>query len=153
MSKVSAAAELMDALVKAHDYDNDVLVERWIQGEEYTVALLNGHALPAIKLETPRGFYDYEAKYQANDTRYLCPCGLTPHEEAQLQQLALTAFQRLGCSGWGRVDVMRDQEGGFWLLEVNTVPGMTDHSLVPMAARQAGLSFETLVWQLLEATV
>ena len=106
-----------------------------------------------IRIETPRAFYDYQAKYFANDTRYLCPCGLDQTQEAALQRLSLRAFDALGCRGWGRVDFMVDGDGRPWLIEVNTVPGMTDHSLVPMAARQAGLSFEDLVWRILEESV
>ena len=105
--------------------------------------------MPPIRLETPNSFYDYEAKYQADSTRYICPCGLDEDKEAELKQLALKAFQVVGCSGWGRVDVMQDQQGNFFLLEVNTVPGMTDHSLVPMAARASGRSFAQLVGEIL----
>lgn len=152
MSKVTDVAQLAHAVREAASCDDVVLVERWITGREYTVAVLNGVALPAIRLDTPHEFYDYEAKYQTNSTRYHCPCGLAPVDEARLQQLAVDAFTLAGASGWGRVDVMEDQSGEFWLLEVNTVPGMTDHSLVPMAAKAAGLSFEDLVWQILETS-
>jgi D-alanine-D-alanine ligase len=152
MSKVTDSAQLAHAVRQAASRDDVVLVERWITGREYTVAVLNGVALPAIRLETPHDFYDYEAKYKANTTRYHCPCGLNAADEARLQQLAVDAFNYAGTSGWGRVDVMEDQHGNFWLLEVNTVPGMTDHSLVPMAAKAAGISFEALVWQILETS-
>ena len=152
MSKVTDPAQLAHAVRQASCRDDVVLVERWITGREYTVAVLNGVALPAIRLETPHDFYDYEAKYKANTTRYHCPCGLNAADEARLQQLAVEAFTLAGTSGWGRVDVMEDQQGNFWLLEVNTVPGMTDHSLVPMAAKAAGISFEALVWQILETS-
>lgn len=152
MSKVIDAAQLAYAVEQAASCDDVVLVERWVTGREYTVAILNGAALPAIRLETPHDFYDFEAKYKSTDTHYHCPCGLNSIDEARLQKLALDAFVLAGASGWGRIDVMEDQAGNFWLLEVNTVPGMTDHSLVPMAARAAGVSFESLVWQILETS-
>ncbi len=153
MSKVTDAAQLPAALAAARELDDCVIAERFIQGGEYTCAVLGHEALPMIRVETPRAFYDYQAKYFATDTRYLCPCGLDQAQEAELQRLALRAFQVLGCHGWGRVDFMVDGEGRPWLIEVNTVPGMTDHSLVPMAARQAGLSFDDLVWRILEETL
>lgn len=152
MSKVKTAEELKPAIELALKFDADVIAERWIQGEEYTVAVLDGEALPPIRLKTPREFYDFEAKYQSNSTEYLCPCGLDQQSEQQMQQLALRAFDGLGMSGWGRIDFMRDGAGEFYLLEANGVPGMTDHSLVPMAARQAGLSFDDLVWRILETS-
>jgi D-alanine-D-alanine ligase len=127
-----------------------VIAEAFIAGTEYTAAILGERVLPLIRLETPRTFYDYEAKYFADDTRYLCPCGLPPEREAALQGLALQAFRILGCRGWGRADFIVDQAGTPWFLEMNTAPGMTDHSLVPMAARQAGLSFTQLVLRILE---
>jgi D-alanine-D-alanine ligase len=150
MSKVSAAAELDEAYTLAANYDSVVLAEQFIQGIELTAGVLGGEALPLIKLETPRKFYDYEAKYRASDTRYIIPCGLAPAAEAELQQQVLAAFNALGCRGWGRVDLMLDAVGKPWFIEVNTSPGMTDHSLVPMAARHAGLSFEDLVLRILE---
>ena len=153
MSRVTNRAELEQAWKQAKEYDGLVLAERWIEGEEYTVAILNGEALPAIRLETPREFYDYDAKYRADTTRYHCPCGLTGEQEAELQQLALNAFRIAGASGWGRVDLMRDREGQPWLIEVNTVPGMTDHSLVPMAAKAAGIGFDELVVQILSGSL
>ncbi len=140
MTRADSAAELKKAWVEAAALDSSVIAEQWISGAEYTVALLNGEVLPPIRLETDHSFYDYNAKYLADDTRYLCPCGLDRDREAELKALALAAFNSLGCSGWGRVDVMCDQTGAFQLLEVNTVPGMTDHSLVPMAAKAAGYS-------------
>jgi D-alanine-D-alanine ligase len=152
MSKVSSEQQLSDAIELALKYDADVIAEQWIQGEEYTVAILDGEALPAIRLKTPREFYDYEAKYQSNTTEYLCPCGLDLESEQQMQQLALRAFEGLGMSGWGRVDFMRDGAGQFYLLEANSVPGMTDHSLVPMAAKQSGIDFDDLVWRILETS-
>ena len=153
VSKVTDAAQLPAALAAARELDDCVIAERFIQGGEYTCAILGHQALPMIRIETPRAFYDYQAKYFATDTRYLCPCGLDQAQEAELQRLALKAFQALGCYGWGRVDFMVDSAGRPWLIEVNTVPGMTDHSLVPMAARQAGLSFDDLVWRILEETL
>ena len=152
MSKVSSLEQLRVAFTEASHYDSSVFAEQLIVGAEYTVAVLNGRALPVIRLETDHQFYDYHAKYLANDTRYLCPCGLSAAAEAQLQQLALQAFDALGCSGWGRVDFMADAAGEFYVLEVNTVPGMTDHSLVPMAARAGGLSFEQLCVEILQQT-
>lgn len=153
MSRVKTAAELQAAFNTAAKYQGSVLVERLIVGAEYTVGILDGEALPAIKLETHHSFYDYDAKYIADDTRYLCPCGLSPEKEQELKQLALNAFNALGCRGWGRVDVMADAEQNFYLLEVNTAPGMTSHSLVPMAAKAMNLSFAELVLTVLWASV
>jgi len=153
VSKVTDAAQLPAALAAARELDDCVIAERFIQGGEYTCAVLGHEALPMIRIETPRAFYDYQAKYFAADTRYICPCGLDQAQEAALQRLALKAFESLGCHGWGRVDFMVDEAGRPWLIEVNTVPGMTDHSLVPMAARQAGLAFDELVWRILEETL
>lgn len=153
MSRVGNENDLRNAWVMARQYDERVLVERWIDGSEYTVAILGEEALPLIRLETPRQFYDYEAKYEAEDTGYHLPSGLADKEERALQELALRAFQALGASGWGRVDLMVDDRGQPWLIEVNTVPGMTDHSLVPMAARGAGMDFEELVWRILAMTL
>ncbi|MAZ69031.1 MAG: D-alanine--D-alanine ligase [Porticoccus sp.] len=153
MTRADSAAELKKAWVEAAALDSSVIAEQWISGAEYTVALLNGEVLPPIRLETDHSFYDYNAKYLADDTRYLCPCGLDQDREAELKELALTAFNSLGCSGWGRVDVMCDQAGNFQLLEVNTVPGMTDHSLVPMAAKAEGYSFDELVLKILDTSL
>ncbi len=150
MSKVRAASGLEEAYALAANYDNVVLAEQFIDGVELTAAVLGEVALPLIRLETPREFYDYEAKYVANDTRYIVPCGLPADAEAALQQQVLAAFNALGCRGWGRVDLMLDAAGKPWFIETNTSPGMTDHSLVPMAARHAGLSFEDLVLRILE---
>ena len=134
-------------------YDSCVLAEHWIEGSEFTIAVLGREALPVIRLQTPHAFYDYAAKYQADSTRYLCPCGLAADQEAALQKLAVQAFDAVGAHGWGRVDCMVDANGLPWLIEVNTVPGMTDHSLVPMAARAAGLEFDTLVMRLLATSL
>jgi D-alanine-D-alanine ligase len=153
MAKVTSSSELREAWFEARRYDAQVLAERWIVGAEYTATMLGDAALPLIRLETPRTFYDYEAKYQANTTRYHCPCGLAPEQETALQLLAQRAFRAIGASGWGRVDLMLDNSGQAWLIEVNTVPGMTDHSLVPMSAKQAGIDFEELVLQILASSL
>lgn len=153
MSKVVETEDLAAAWQQATAFKGDVLVERWIEGREYTVAILGDTPLPAICLETPRDFYDYEAKYQASDTRYLCPCGLDTEEEQRLQRLALAAFKALGAGGWGRVDIMCTQDGTPYVIELNTVPGMTDHSLVPMAAKAAGIGFDELVLRILAQTL
>lgn len=150
MSAATTAAELEQALALAFEYDDAVLVEQWINGREFTVSMLDGQALPVIEMRTPRAFYDYEAKYQSNSTEYLCPAPISAEQTASLQQSAMAAFKAVGASGWGRVDAMLDSDGQFRLLEVNTVPGMTEKSLVPMAARAAGYSFEQLVAKILE---
>jgi len=151
MSKVRSAAALDEAYALAVNYDPVVIAEKFIDGPELTAAILGDEVLPLIRIETPREFYDYEAKYIANDTRYHVPCGLPAKKEAQLRQLCLKAFRALGCRGWGRVDLMLDKRGRPYLLEVNTAPGMTDHSLVPMAARATGLSYEDLCVRILES--
>ncbi len=153
MSKVTEADELPAAYKAAAAYAGEVLAERWIGGREYTVAVLGEEALPVIALETPREFYDYAAKYEADDTRYLCPCGLAAEEEQRLQRLALAAFEAVGASGWGRVDILADTDGTPYVIELNTVPGMTDHSLVPMAAKAAGIGFDELVVRILAQTL
>lgn len=153
MARVEDVASLADAWRVASGYDAAVLAERWIQGAEYTCAVLGQEALPLIRLETPHLFYDFDAKYRADSTRYLCPCGLPEAQELGLRRLALDAFEAAGASGWGRVDLMVDEAGQPFLLEINTVPGMTDHSLVPMAARAAGMDFDTLVVRILETSV
>jgi D-alanine-D-alanine ligase len=150
MSKVDSVEKILPAYELALQHDEVVVAERFIEGAEVTAAILGEEPLPLIRLETPRVFYDYEAKYFANDTRYICPSGLAAAIEQAVQQKALEAFRLLGCSGWGRVDAMLDRAGHPYLLEVNTIPGMTDHSLVPMAARARGISFEQLVVRILE---
>jgi len=150
MSKVRSAAALDEAYALAVNYDPVVIAEKFIDGPELTAAILGDEVLPLIRIETPRAFYDYEAKYIANDTRYLIPAGLSAKKEKELQALCLKAFRALGCRGWGRVDLMLDKRGRPYLLEVNTAPGMTDHSLVPMAARATGLSYEDLCVRILE---
>jgi len=150
MTKVRVAADLDEAFALAVNYDRQVMVEKFIEGTELTAGILGDEVLPLIRLETPRDFYDYQAKYVADDTRYIIPCGLPLEREREIQALCLRAFQSLGCGGWGRVDLMLDAAEKPWLLEVNTAPGMTDHSLVPMAARAAGLSYEDLCLRILE---
>ena len=153
ISKVESAAALPAAWQEASRYDTAVIAEQWIDGQEYTTGILNDEALPLIRLETPNVFYDYEAKYEADSTRYLIPCGLKAVQESELQTLSLTAFEALGASGWGRADFMLDASGKPWFIEVNTVPGLTDHSLVPMAANAAGCDFETLVCRILDTSL
>ncbi|MBA1202456.1 D-alanine--D-alanine ligase [Pseudomonas capeferrum] len=153
MAKVSSEQELVAAWKDAATYDSQVLVEQWIHGPEFTVATLRGQVLPPIALGTPHTFYDYDAKYVANDTQYRIPCGLDSSKEQELIELTARACDAIGIEGWGRLDVMQDEQGRFWLLEVNTAPGMTDHSLVPMAARAAGLDFQQLVLAILAASV
>ena len=153
MAKVNEASQLQAAWQEAAKYDDNVFAEQWIEGDEYTCALLDGEAQPLIRLEVQNDFYDYEAKYQSNDTQYHCPCGLNADDEASLQALSQQAFAVVDGEGWGRVDMMRDRSGKTWLIEVNTVPGMTSHSLVPMAAKANGISFEDLVIKILETTI
>ena len=153
MSVAGSARQLQEAFEKANAFDSEVMAEKRIKGAEFTVAILGDNALPAIELRTHHVFYDYDAKYIANDTQYICPTGLTMAKEQELLNLCKRAFDAVGCTGWGRVDVMQDMNGVFWLLEVNTVPGMTDHSLMPIAAKQAGLNFEQLVMTILQATL
>jgi D-alanine-D-alanine ligase len=149
ISKVKRVEELPAAYAEAAKHDSIVIAERFIGGGEYTAAILGGQALPVIKIEPANEFYDYEAKYLRDDTRYLCPSGLTAENEAAMQQLAQQAFAVIGGRGWGRVDFLMDEAGNIYLLEINTSPGMTDHSLVPMAARVAGKSFDQLVVEIL----
>lgn len=150
MSKVREVGGLEEAYALAVNYDRVVLAERFIDGAELTAAILGEQTLPLIRLETPRDFYDYEAKYVSDDTRYILPCGLPQDKEREVQALCMRAFRAIGCRGWGRVDLMLDREGRPYLLEVNTSPGMTDHSLVPMAARAVGLSYAQLCMKILE---
>jgi D-alanine-D-alanine ligase len=152
MSKVTTAAQMQPAFAAAAAVDDVVFAEQWLEGAEYTVAVLHRRVLPAIRIETANAFYDYEAKYLSNDTRYHCPAGLSAQAEAHMASLALAAFDAVGAEGWGRVDFMADHAGRPLLLELNTVPGMTDHSLVPMAALAAGIDFDELCWQVLETS-
>jgi D-alanine-D-alanine ligase len=153
MTKVEHAADLAAAFSTARTLEPLVFAESWIPGKEYTVAILQGEALPSIRIETPKVFYDYEAKYFRDDTRYFCPSGLTKSIEAHLRSLALAAFEAAGASGWGRVDFMMDAAGRPLLLEINTIPGMTSHSLVPMAAGAVGIDFPELAWRVLETSL
>lgn len=153
ISKVDAAEQLRAAWELARRYDAEVFAEQWIEGAEYTAGILGCEVLPLIRLETPNTFYDYAAKYEADTTRYLIPCGLDRAQEAALQEQSLAAFQATGASGWGRVDFMLDAAGRPAFIEVNTVPGLTDHSLVPMAAQAAGMDFGQLVCRILESTL
>jgi D-alanine-D-alanine ligase len=153
MFKVEKAGQLQVCYEQACRFDDFVLAESWVQGKEFTVAVLGDRSLSPIQLKTEKGFYDFDAKYLDNDTQYLLPCGLDEEKEKEIKELSLNAFKAVGCEGWGRVDVMQDEEGNFFLLEVNTVPGMTDHSLVPMAAGHDGLNFQTLVLEILAQTL
>jgi D-alanine-D-alanine ligase len=152
MTKVEKAEQMAAAYQAAALLEPTVFAEPWITGGEYTVAILQGRALPSIRIETPATFYDYQAKYFRNDTKYSCPSGLSTEAEKHLANLALATFGAVGAEGWGRADFMMDKAGKPYLLEVNTVPGMTDHSLVPMAAKALGINFEQLVWQVLETS-
>lgn len=151
ISRVFSAGDLPNAVALASRYEGELLMEQLIEGEEFTVGILREEALPTIRIVPAGEYYDYHAKYVADDTKYICP-GLQGQAEAEMQALALAAFRAVGCSGWGRVDVMRDRSGANFLLEVNTAPGMTSHSLVPKAARARGIEFDELVWHVLETS-
>jgi D-alanine-D-alanine ligase len=153
ISKVKELTDLPAAIALAREYSETVIVEPEIRGNEYFAGILGDQVLPLIHIETPREFYDYTAKYESDDTRYFCPCGLPEDVEKAMQDLSLEAFHALDCSGWGRVDFILDETGKAWFLEVNTTPGMTGHSLVPQAAAQVGIDFEELVWQILETSL
>jgi D-alanine-D-alanine ligase len=157
MSRAQTAEQLEKAWRDAAATDSDqqiaVIAEPLLPGPEYTVAILDGQLLPSIRIESNAEFYDYQAKYFSDETQYLCPSELSENREQELQTLCLKAFNSVGCRGWGRVDVMVDGQGNFQLLEVNTVPGMTSHSLVPMAAKASGLSFDQLVEKVLEVSL
>ncbi|MEE9343999.1 MAG: D-alanine--D-alanine ligase [Methylococcales bacterium] len=153
MNKATSTQQLTDAWQQAREFDDEVMAEQWITGNEYTVGIIENQALPLIRLQTPNDFYDYQAKYHANTTQYHCPSGLAEEQETQLQQLALNASQIVDATGWSRVDLFVDDAKQPWLIEINTVPGMTDHSLVPMAAKAMGMDFKQLVWQILETSM
>jgi D-alanine-D-alanine ligase len=153
LTKVTRSLELPKAINDALAYDREVIAERWVDGDEYTVGILAGQALPVIKLKTPNDFYDFDAKYEANTTEYICPAGLSEDVEKECQNIAMAAFKALRMHGWGRIDLMRDTHGQFYLLEANSIPGMTDHSLVPMAAKHAGLDFEQLAIEILKTSI
>ncbi len=152
ISKVEYSFQLKHALELAFKYDNDVLIEQWIEGNEYTVSILNGEPLPVIQIKTDRVFYDYESKYISNATQYLCPCGLSNIDEEYLQEIAIQAFNVMGAKTWGRIDLILDKNNTPYLLEINTIPGMTSHSLMPMAAKAFGLNFNGLVLAILSKT-
>jgi D-alanine-D-alanine ligase len=150
MSRAESADQLKQAWAAAAEFGTEVLAEPLMEGEEYTVAILGDQVLPSIRIQSNATFYDYQAKYFSDQTQYFCPAGLSEAREAELRKLSMAAFKSVGCSGWGRVDVMVDNSGEFQLLEINTVPGMTSHSLVPMAAKAASLNFDQLVLAILE---
>jgi D-alanine-D-alanine ligase len=150
MAKAETPLQLSNALTHAFKFDDEILVEAWIDGPEYTVTILGDEALPVISMETPNAFYDYQAKYQSNSTIYHCPSDLNEMESNEIQSLALQAFRATGAKGCGRVDIMRDQCGRWQLLEVNTVPGMTETSLVPKSAKVHGLSFSQLLTRIIQ---
>ena len=152
ISRAINANELQAAYEHAVQFNDDVFAEQWIDGPEYTVPIVNDKVLPVIELKTDNVFYDYAAKYEADDTIYLCPCELSDVENTELKKLAKDAFDLIGCQGWGRVDFMRDKQGKFWLLEVNTIPGMTNHSLVPISAKADGMDFNLLVKEILKSS-
>lgn len=153
MRKAYNLSELESAVIFAQEYDSEVLIEKWVTGREFTCAILKGQALPLIELKTTHEFYDFDAKYQADDTQYLCPVELDAELQNKMQSMALKAFDVIGAAAWGRVDFMLDENEQAWLIELNSVPGMTDHSLVPMAAKQAGISFEALTKSILDSSL
>jgi len=153
MSHVHTANDLKNAFYSAAEHNCQVIAEQAINGREFTVTILNGLALPPIELKTDHDFYDYDAKYVDTSTQYICPTSLTDIQLEQLKRISLHAFDEVGCSGWGRADFMQDEKGNFYLLELNTVPGMTDHSLVPMAAKAVGLTFDELALEILSQAV
>ncbi len=153
LAKVTDKSALHDAYAAAAAYACDVFAEKWVTGPEYSASILQGEALPLIRIDTDNSFYDYDAKYSSGETRYICPCGLPPEVERRYSEVALASFRAVGATGWGRVDFMVDDADQPLILEVNTVPGMTSHSLVPMAAAQAGIDFDELVWRVLETSM
>jgi D-alanine-D-alanine ligase len=153
ISKVKTAEELDAAVALARQYGAITIVEKEVKGAEYFAGVLDGVGLPLVRISTPREFYDYTAKYESDETQYFCPCGLDEATEAGLRAKSLEAFELLGASGWGRVDFLLDDQGEAWFLEVNTTPGMTDHSLVPQAAAAIGVDFDDLVWRILETSL
>lgn len=153
ISRVEQAEDMPAAIELAQEYSETVIVEPEVKGHEYFAGIIGDLVLPLIRIETPRDFYDYTAKYESDDTRYFCPCGLSPEIEEKLQGQSLQAYKALDCSGWGRVDFILDEDGKAWFLEANTTPGMTSHSLVPQAAAQIGIGFDELVWKILESSL
>ncbi len=153
MAKAESVEQLQDAVVAASEFDNEIMLEQWVNGDEFTVAVLKDQTLPSIHMTTPNSFYDFEAKYQTNTTEYHCPSGLSEEEEAEIGTIALKAFKAVDAHGWSRVDFLRDSVSKEWvLLEINTIPGMTESSLVPKAAKAAGISFEQLVLEILDTS-
>lgn len=155
VSKVETPEQLSEAFenAQAQSFRKRVMIEPWIEGKEFTVGILGTNPLPVIEVQTPRTFYDFDAKYNEHTTSYICPCGLLPEKELEIQELAFRAFAAVGCSGWGRVDLLEDVTGQLWFLEINTIPGMTEHSLVPKAASVIGLSFDELILEILSFTL
>jgi len=153
ISKVNHPYDLSAAISLAHEYSETAIIEHEVKGDEYFAGIIGDLVLPLIRIDTPREFYDYTAKYESDDTQYFCPCGLPPDIEKTMQVLSLEAFHALDCSGWGRVDFIMDEAGKAWFLEVNTTPGMTSHSLVPQAAAQIDIGFDELVWRILESSL
>jgi D-alanine-D-alanine ligase len=153
ISRVTRPDQMPSAISLAREYGDEVIIEPEVKGREFFAGILGDLILPLIRIETPREFYDYTAKYESDDTQYFCPCGLPEDEEKKLQALSLKAFKTLECSGWGRVDFILDEAGVAWFLEVNTAPGMTSHSLVPQAAAEIGIDFDELVWRILESSL
>jgi len=153
ITRVAQAEALPAAIALAREYSETVIVEPEVKGSEYFAGIIGDLVLPLIRIETPREFYDYTAKYESDDTQYFCPCGLSPELEENLQSLSMQAYKALDCSGWGRVDFIMDEDGKAWFLEANTTPGMTGHSLVPQAAAQIGIGFDELVWRILESSL
>jgi D-alanine-D-alanine ligase len=152
ISLINNLGLLSEKIEYAHRYGHDILVEEFLKGEEYSVGIVGEQILPSVRICTSNSFYDYQAKYQLVDTSYLCPSGLSAARESEIQRLVYSAWHILGCKGWGRLDVMTDSSGKFNLLEANTVPGMTENSLLPIAARQAGMTFSELIVSIMEAS-
>ena len=152
VTRVAQLSDLPNAFDKAAEY-GEVMIEKWIDGKDFFVSVVGNDVYPSIEVHYPGDFYDYEAKYESDTTQYLCPAPISPEKENEVRQLAYKAFCALGCEGWGRIDLIQDPEGKFWVLEVNTIPGMTSHSLVPMSAKAAGIEFDDLVMGILESTL
>lgn len=152
MTLVSCIKQINNAINIAFSYDESILIEKFIKGREYTISILDEKTLPSIHISTQHNFYDYNAKYIDASTKYTCPSGLLRHQEKELQKIAILAWQTLGCSGCGRIDAILDQNNQFWLLEANTIPGMTNRSLVPISAKEMGISFDELVLSILNIT-
>lgn len=152
VTRVDSMSQLKNAFMRAARY-GEVMIERWIEGDDYFVSILGDDVLPPVQVRTSNSFYDYNAKYESDKTQYLCPAPLSSKEDEQLKEISYQAFKALGCQGWGRVDIMRDKQGQFWVLEVNTVPGMTSHSLVPLSAKAQGMSFDDLVMAILATSL